>query len=181
MEQGTLFNQRLAEAIAWCNIHASIDKPATSLRSPELNPIAPGSEVEVGAKWEGEQGPVETLVALRSRRLREMEIYPTLPAAPLNDGRLLVYFPYANLTDGTAADVSMGFLDGLDAPPWDTWVWFGYDPGRVEPSGDYSDAYYLVAWIPQMFVALVDAGIRVSLYDLFWLSDMPDLALPIPH
>jgi hypothetical protein len=110
-----------------------------------------------------------------------MEIYPTLPAAPLNDGRLLVYFPYANLTDGTAADVSMGFLDGLDAPPWDTWVWFGYDPGRVEPSGGYSDAYYLVAWIPQIFVALVDAGIRVSLYDIFWLSDMPDLALPIPH
>ena len=56
MEQGTLFNQRLAEAIAWCDIHASIDKPATSLRSPELNPIAPGSEVEVGASGRVSRG-----------------------------------------------------------------------------------------------------------------------------
>ena len=182
MEPSTMFNQRLAEAVAWCTTHASVERPATSLRSPELNPVAPRTEIQVGDRWEGVGGLVETLIALRSRQLRNMPLYPTLPAARPVDGQLLVHFPYLNLTDGSAAEASLGFLDGGDAPPWDTWVWFGFDASRLEPNGDVSSAFYLVAWIPQAFIALVNAGVRVTLTDcVVWLSDIPELILPVPH
>jgi hypothetical protein len=181
MELSTLFNQRLADTVTWCTAHASVERPATSLRSPELNPVAPRTEIQAGDMWEGAGGLVESLVAMRSRQLRKMQLEPTLPAAHLADGQLLVYFPYLNLTDGTAAEVSLGFLDGVDAPPWDTWVWFGFDATRWEYGGDVSDACYLVAWIPQAFVALVDAGRRVTITDcVVWLSDVPGLNVPVP-
>jgi hypothetical protein len=73
-------------------------------------------------------------------------------------GRLLVYFPDAELCDGAAEAESNGFLDVHNCPPWDTWVGFFSD--SADPSS--SDANYLVAWIPAEFVELVSAGIAVN-------------------
>jgi hypothetical protein len=71
-------------------------------------------------------------------------------------GRLMVYFPNHNLRCGAAAVESEGFLDDDNAPPWDTWVACFDDHSR-----DASDPY-VVAWVPEPFIAAAEAGICVN-------------------
>jgi len=72
-------------------------------------------------------------------------------------GRLLVYFPDADLTDGAAAAESLDFFDIYNAPPWGTWVGYFEQGGR-----DPSYANYLVSWVPEALVQFADAGIKVN-------------------
>ena len=85
----------------------------------------------------------------------------------LAGGRLLVYFPDADLCDGAAQLESKGFLDVHNCPPWGTWVGFFADARKSD------DAYanYLVAWIPPEFLTLVSAGIDMNPEEcILWLE-----------
>ena len=73
-------------------------------------------------------------------------------------GRLLVYFPNADLCDGAAEAASQGFFDVYNTPPWDTWVAFVTEPAERDIS--YSE--YLIAWVPPAFIELAAAGIMVN-------------------
>ena len=75
----------------------------------------------------------------------------------LAGGRLLAYFPDAELSDGAAEAETRGFFDVNNAPPWDTWVALFRDEG-----GDLSTSDCLVAWVPGALVESVDRGIYVN-------------------
>jgi hypothetical protein len=59
--------------------------------------------------------------------------------------------------DGNTAAVTGGYIDVYDAPPWDTWL----DVVHETDLSNYYDTF-LVAWVPQAFVPVVEAGIRAS-------------------
>jgi len=90
------------------------------------------------------------------------------------DGRLLLYFPDANLADGAAEAETDGFFDIHNVPPWDTWIGLFRD-GSSDPS--FTD--YLVSWVPGDFVPLVERGIYVNPeHCTLWLADTP---VPLAH
>lgn len=76
---------------------------------------------------------------------------------PFEGGRLLLYFPDAELSDGAAETETGGFFDVENVPPWDTWIALFRDE-----DADVSFAECLIGWVPQEFVALAGRGIRVN-------------------
>jgi hypothetical protein len=76
----------------------------------------------------------------------------------LEGGRLLLYFPDADLCCGAAEAESRGFFDVHNCPPWGTWIGFFADEGVPD------DAYasYLVAWVPGELLGLASRGIEVN-------------------
>ena len=146
----------LASAIAWCDEHADPKRPRESLRTPELLS---------GLLLQDRSWIVEEVVASRVALRRGPGNVGSLGAG----GRLMVFFPNADLSDGAAEDASDRFLDVHNTPPWDTWVALLEDPNR-----DPSYGTYLVAWVPEPFVELVDRGIRVNPEKcIVWLEDAP--------
>src|SRR5262249_23318846 len=93
-------------------------------------------------------------------------------ASELRCGRLAVFYPDMQLADGAAEAETEGFFDIHNTPPWDTWVGlFPADPrpGRFENGSET----YLVAYIPEVFVALAGRGIDVCPDgSLMWLADV---------
>lgn len=92
---------------------------------------------------------------------------PDTPALP--SGRLLVYFPDANLADGASEVASRGFFDVHNVPPWDTWIALARDPGASRPGG-YDE--YVVSRVPPALIATVQAGIDVNVEGcIAWLDE----------
>jgi len=90
----------------------------------------------------------------------------------------LAYFPDENLFDGVAEQVSKGFFDVNNIPPYDTWVWmvrnvrtFEYADGA---KGE-TEANYLVAWVPPEFIPLARAGVDANPEGcILWLDTLDD-------
>jgi hypothetical protein len=83
-------------------------------------------------------------------------------------GRLLAYFPDAELFDGAAQAASDGLFDVHSAPAWGTWV------GYFEESADSDSVYvrYLLAWISQGLVKRATIGIEVDCTaSIQWVDD----------
>jgi hypothetical protein len=143
----------LQETIAWCETRANVLDPTGCLRDEALRPPTLSRSYA---------SAVSTVLAWRRIAAPMSSANPGLAG-----GRLLVYFPDADLCDGAAQLESKGFLDVHNCPPWGTWVGFFAD-------GDESDdAYskYLVAWIPPAFLKLVSAGIDVNPEEcIVWLD-----------
>ncbi len=98
-----------------------------------------------------------------SHTTREIETSPDLQG-----GRLLIYFPHCNLSDGAAESVSSGFFDGDNTPPWETWVSYFRD------SIDRTDGrdQYLLAYVPAALLSVADDGIEYNPEKCIqWLSD----------
>ncbi len=92
-------------------------------------------------------------------------VAPVSSAADLRGGRLLIYFPDGNLSDGAAE----AHFDVENTPPWDIWVAFGVDPDHEE----VDRRAYLVAWVPEPLLALANRGIRVNPEEcICWLDEV---------
>jgi len=103
-------------------------------------------------------------------------------------GRLLAFTPDHTLSDGAAAVETGWLLDDYDAPPWDTWVIYvaadtpgGYDPtwrrrylsGEISVDPKIFADNYLIAWIPNDLVPLVQKGMEVTIATpLKWLDEL---------
>ncbi len=151
------FELRLAQTIAWCAPRARIEDPCGSLRDAQLGPRV----LEVD----------RTTVVRSVVRSRQRNVPFDLPAvqrlSDLQAGRLLVYFPDAELADGAAEAATGGFFDVNNAPPWDTWVALFRD---AEADDAFAD--YIVAWVPAIFVELAAGGIDVNPEgSVAWLAD----------
>jgi hypothetical protein len=86
-------------------------------------------------------------------------------------GRLLAYWPDDEDFCGVSETESQGFLDSASAPPWDTWVALLYD-ASARSSHYWGTA--LIAWVPDVFVPAVEAGILVHPMDaVAWLDGAP--------
>jgi hypothetical protein len=66
--------------------------------------------------------------------------------------------PEAELSDGAAEVATQEFFDVYNAPPWGTWVGYFEDPGPDE--SEYGS--YVLAWVPEELVELVNSGIEVN-------------------
>jgi hypothetical protein len=160
------FELRLAETIAWCSARARPDEPAASLRSDRLQPWVLETDRATAVRR-----------VLESRASTDRDVRAASPVSSASDlagGRLLLYFPDANLADGAAEAETGGFFDIENVPPWDTWVGLFRDE-----RADISYADYLVSWVPREFVASVDRGIYVNPEEcILWLSDAN---VPLTH
>jgi hypothetical protein len=142
------FERRLAETIAWCAARVSADDPKQSLRSEALCPnvLAPDRA-----------DMVRSVATCRARSVRDTA--DVSHRESLRGGRLLIYFPDANLADGAAEVQSRGFFDMHNVPAWDTWVALADD--RPEVADPYFQQY-VVAWVPPELVEAANAGINVN-------------------
>jgi hypothetical protein len=156
------FFDRLAQAVSWCRLRASLVDPARSLRSPELFPNLLAPE---------RASVVMDVLRSRASALRKVDVRPVQSDRDLLGGRLLVYYPDGNLVDGAAELASRGYFDLNNIPPWDTWVGlFRSD------STDPSESEYLISYVPPKLVSLAGAGIEANPeVCIQWLTqtDMP--------
>lgn len=115
------------------------------LRSPELRP-----PYSIGGSYCGEsrQAIVDAVIERRSSVLKSLPWQNSSPAATEPVGRLLLYVPSENVSDGASRFVSKVFFDAFDCPPWDLWVF-------------YSDRT-LVSWVPEVLFSLAQAGIDAN-------------------
>jgi hypothetical protein len=140
------FLDRLAQTVAWCVRRGSARDPARSLRSRELYPdlLAPDRA-----------SVVISVVRSRASVSDSLPVTPIRSHLDLQGGRLLVYFPDANLADGAAEAESRSFIDVHNTPPWDTWVGlFRSD------STDPSEGVYLISYVPAALLELASRGIE---------------------
>lgn len=147
---------RLVETIAWCTRYGDVRNRHRCLRPARLTPPPL---------------PVNRSQAVEHVITQRREEFERTCDVTLNDvaGRLLVYFPDANLADGAAEVASKDYFDVHSAPPWGTWI--GYFEDRVR---NPSFASYVLAWVPQMFMDFARAGVDVNPKGcIAWLSDTP--------
>ena len=141
------FEQRLAETVAWCCDRLSSTDPKHSLRYDSLYPSILLERADV----------VLTVLMYRSEWLQQQNVKSTKANRELKRGRLLCYFPDANLADGAAEVASEGFFDINNIPPWDTWV--GLYRSDLQ---DASLKVYLVSYVPEAFIQHAGRGIDVN-------------------
>lgn len=145
--------RRLAETVAWCN---SLTWPK-DFRAPELQPNL------------FHQGPDDLLCDVgrsRQMQLRYRHIPVTDGFPLLSCGRLLVYFPQANLSDGAAEIDSHGFFDVFYSPPFDTWVTFFEDHTQQN-----AFQQQLLCYVPEPAVPFAELGINVNPEEcILWLE-----------
>jgi hypothetical protein len=150
------FRRRLAQTVAWSTHRADPANPRDCLRNPDHRPRT--LETSYSA----------TVESVAARRWPWIRPDPVARARALDGGRLLVYFPDAELSDGAAEVESGGFFDVFNAPPWDTWVAFASD----QTAGDHSFANYLIAYVPPVFLDACAAEIAVNPEEcILWLED----------
>lgn len=118
----------IAEALTWCS-HKPFRTPALDpfsiLDVPdwsyESQPFEPWAE----RKYDSYRRAISWINETRSELLREAGIKTLAAVDALSTCKLLIYWPMETVHDGASEASSMGFYDGNDAPPWDTWFFYG--------------------------------------------------------
>jgi hypothetical protein len=78
------------------------------------------------------------------------------------EGAILVCHIDQTPVDGAAESESLGFMDGYDLPPIDTWFYLT----------KHKDKNILFAWIPKYFMQLANDGLLVNCIECFtWFQD----------
>ena len=141
--------QSLSETIAWCSSRPKPWNAMRSFRSPEIAP-------EFGSTSRKEW--VDSVISQRKHLFGgKIELNKDI----LYKGQLLIYFPDESLDHGLEESETEGFVTETNVPPWDTWIAYLY--GKNEN--------YLVSWVPNEMIKLVDDGINVSPEECFnWLG-----------
>jgi hypothetical protein len=124
------------------------------LRSEALRPFAVSL-----AQWDADHvGMVEQVIEARVQALQQLGKHSDSAGFDLRGGRLLLFAPGDNLSDGAAEYVSLGFFDVDNVPPWDTWVsMFGK---------------YLISWVPPQLIRLAQEGLDVNPEQcILWAND----------
>jgi hypothetical protein len=142
----------LDEAAAWCAHFVDRGAIGTCLRRAEIAP---------STLWRDRWDAVDQVAGQRAANVRMLGLRRAGAR-----GRLMVYFPDADLCDGAAEVESNDFFDAHNAPPWGTWVGYFED-------GDADSSYgaYLLAWVPEALIDEADAGIAVNPEEcIVWLE-----------
>jgi len=146
--------RRLAETVAWCAPRADVSAPETSLRDPRLRPRIMQPSYAATVK----DVAINRQLALGSR---------LAPSEDLAGGRILVYGPDEELSDGMAEQETRGYFDVANCPPWDTWLAMA----EFGKAGAGRSAH-LFSWVPAGFIELVTFGIEVNPEAcILWLED----------
>ncbi len=112
---------------------------------------------------------VENLCRHRHDRIKHQNVSSNSSAAL---GRCLVFDTEQSLFDGSSSNVSGGFFDVNNAPPWDTWILYRIEDNNI-PGKFNSWSSYLVTWVPVPMVDIVQDAIDVNPEQcLAWASDI---------
>jgi hypothetical protein len=145
---------RLREAALWCERNLDLNSIGNCLRPRRIAP-----QFLPRDRWQA----VDDVVILRRQEIGRSDADTGRRAA----GRLLVYFPELDLTDGAAEAVSQEFFDAYNAPPWGTWVAYFKDLDRNDCCSSY-----LLAWVPEALAGVATAGIDANPEQcITWLED----------
>jgi hypothetical protein len=145
---------RLYETAIWCERHLDLGSIGNCLRPRSIAP-----QFLSRHRWDS----VEDVTILRRQELHRSGGDVRRP----DMGRLLIYFPDANLSDSAAEVASQDFFDMYNAPPWGTWVAYFEDLNQAS-----SLSSYLLAWVPKELIAVANAGIEVNPEQcVMWLAD----------
>jgi hypothetical protein len=153
---------------AWCSLRTC---EIQQLRSPELDPSA-----DLKVQPFCESLDIETWIqaknasydlAVSKLNQRRAELFRMMNSGAPKDvdftqtrGRVLLYAPMENVSDGASEASSRGFFDGEDAPPWD--LWFRYKDGTI------------FSWVPERLVSAAQAGIDANPVDcIHWADNAP--------
>jgi hypothetical protein len=116
------------------------------LRSSTLKPAD-----SIGSGSYSEELRQETVDGVIAHRIALLKSRPpsedTIPANQLR-GKILLYVPCENVSDGASKYASNGFFDAYDCPPWDMWLY-------------YCDRT-LMSWVPEILLPLAQAGIDAN-------------------
>ena len=157
-----LFRRSLSEARNWCDTKVQMSEPTWSLRTMSLRPKLVLGDVFPAFSWDYESNlseDIEVLAAQRAALLRQ-EHSASASSAPQPKGRILVFYFRETLSCGGAWQVTSGYFDDWNMPPWDTWV----------ASANLKDGECLLSWVPEHFVDTVSAGIWANPEEcLCWL------------
>jgi hypothetical protein len=149
---------RLSEAQRWCIARARSSDPAGSLRTTDLRPRV------LQASY------AEAITSVCLTRARALVALGGNHVGATAEGRLLAYFPDADLADGAAEVASRGFFDLHNCPPWDTWVAL-----RSAPALHASRRSVVLAWVPAVLLPDAERGVHVNPEECIeWLT--PSLA-----
>ena len=91
---------------------------------------------------------VNRVIDLRSSLIKSQPLREDVTPPSQLRGRLLIYVPSENVSDGASGYASNGFFDACDWPPWDLWL-------------HYSDRT-LISWVPEILFPLAQAGIDAN-------------------
>lgn len=154
------FVAALSETIAWAAPRIDASHPRWSLRSADLRP--PNA-----CKEEGNPGFFncsEFIQHVRTVRSSLISKQGIRDSALDSSGRLLIVDYAITNHNQLTEDLSNGFFDWADNPPWDLWV--------CEMSSK------LVCWIPTVFVAVVEYSMSMECMGMLaWVTDkhaLPD-------
>jgi hypothetical protein len=147
---------RLAETVAWCNLHARADDTATSTRSPALCPpvmaLPRGQRLPFLLDTPGEPAAaVEFVCQARRRELARLGI-PIVSVGPDMAGGRVLFTTIDTDSSEAATGLSNGYYDLDDLPGWDTWFWH-------RPTDRAWGAIY--CWVPDRLVKLARDGMDV--------------------
>jgi hypothetical protein len=152
----------LAEAFAWCSREAVTNSATpiqTLFRSAILKPsIDIGEYVQEQLREQAVSG----LIAQRSEFLRTHSALRDPSIDLQEEGKILVYWPSENVSDGASEALSKGFFDVNDAPPWDTWF--------------YYKRKKLYSWVPGAFVPFAQKGIDENIVDCIQWAEWSELS-----
>ncbi len=155
---------RLAQTVAWCQHRLNNAACDATMRSPKLRPPVLHDGID------------DALCSVGSNRQFELSSELAIkiePSFDLAGGRLICFFPDANLSDGAAEPESDGYFDELNIPGWDTWVTFADDPKPLEKWSKR----YLVSYVPPELLELARAGIFVNPEECIGWFDHYDVTL----
>ena len=115
------------------------------LRSSTLKPT---DSIGNNYSEESRQEMVNRVIDLRSSLIKSQPLREHVTPPSQLRGRLLIYVPSENVSDGASRYASNGFFDACDCPPWDLWL-------------QYSDRT-LISWVPEILFPLAQAGIDAN-------------------
>lgn len=89
------------------------------LRSSKLKPTD-----SIGSNYseESRKEIVDGVIDLRSSLINSQLFWEHATPPSQLPGRLLIYIPDENVSDGASRFASNGFFDAYDCPPWDLWL-----------------------------------------------------------
>lgn len=124
------------------------------LRSSQLKPTD-----SIGSSYseESRQQIIDGVIDLRSYLIK-LQVFRERATPPSQlSGRLLLYVPSENVSDGASRFASKGFFDAYDCPPWDLWLRYS--------------GLTLISWVPEVLFPLVQAGIDTNPIDCIRWAD----------
>ena len=171
------FNSLVMVVANWCEIHASISMPKSSLRTHGLciESVEWDKHLDESMMSEDEwRTIIKDVVSRREELMQSVRRSPHSAKDYQSKGRLLAFQCATSLHDGSSQYSSEGLFDLVDSPPWDTWILFATDGYVTEPFSPYvEDEGYLISWVPSIFTDLAQKGIDVNTTEcLKWVVDI---------